>query len=104
MDVHFGKVHPEKLECGLSEFQVDDVDKLNSHIFTCEIYKCERCDKNVADLTELKAHTLANHLEYKYMSIVHAKQSRNNEEEIDDKYYDTIYLFPELWEYLLTQS
>ena len=98
MDVHFGKVHSENLECGLCECQADDVEKLNSHIFTCEIYKCERCDKTFANLAELKAHTLAKHLENKYMSIIHAKQSRTNEEEIDEKYYDAIYLFPELWE------
>ena len=88
MDVHFGKVHSEKLECGLCEFQADDLGKLNSHIFTCEIYKCERCDKIFSNLAELKAHALAKHLENKYMSIIHAKQSRNNEEDIDEKSQD----------------
>ena len=99
MDVHFGKVHSEKLECGLCAFQTDISEKLDSHIFTCETYKCERCDKLFANLADLKVHILLEHKEskFRYMNIIHAKQSRTNDDEIDEKYYEAIFLFPELW-------
>ena len=40
--VHVGKDHGENFECGLCEFVAKDLEALEIHLCTCEIYKCEK--------------------------------------------------------------
>ena len=38
MEVHAGKAHTDNLECGLCENNFENIENLNLHLQTCEIY------------------------------------------------------------------
>jgi hypothetical protein len=40
MEVHLGKEHSANFECGLCEVEAKDLENLEMHLFTCEIYEC----------------------------------------------------------------
>ena len=48
------------------------------NLFTCEIYHCEECEKIITDMKE----HINNEIGDKYSTIIHAKQSRADNEEI----------------------
>ena len=39
IEVHLEKNHNEKFECGLCEYVANDLENLDTHLFTCEIYE-----------------------------------------------------------------
>ena len=43
MEVHFGKLHSEKFECGLYDLEARSLENLEIHFNTCEVYKCVCC-------------------------------------------------------------
>ena len=61
MEVHFGKTHSDNLECGLCEVQMDTLENLEMHLFTCEIYVCCSCFLKGKSLSELKSHVVNEH-------------------------------------------
>ena len=95
MEVHVGRAHSESFECGLCEFVAGDLDKLETHLFTCEIYECPDCEIRYNTLAEVKFHVCEEHVKGQtFIQIIHAKQNRKNNEEIDcTKHYNHI-LFP----------
>ena len=58
MEVHIGKTHSDNLECGLCEVQMDTLENLEMHLFTCEIYVCCSCNLKGKSLSELKSHVV----------------------------------------------
>ena len=79
MDVHIGKVHSDKVECGLCEIHTKDLEELELHIFSCEVYKCVRdgrdgCNTKFKTLSEVKAHISTYHF---YSNFEHIKLDRN---------------------------
>ena len=84
MEVHIGKAHCESFECGLCDFVAGDNEKLDTHLFTCEIYECKVCEIRYNTLAELKHHVCNEHQKgQQFILIIHAKQNRKNTEEID---------------------
>ena len=98
MDVHIGKKHSENFECGLCEFEAGDMEALNIHMFTCEIYLCETCDINFITLADLKEHLIKEHNTEKYQRVIHAKQNRSDDEVMDEKYHYAKSLFPKMYQ------
>ena len=82
-----GEEHSDKFECGLCTFKPKDKDHLETHLLTCKIYKCTICDINFVKLADLKVHVTTDHEYYSYRGIIHAKQNKFNDEEIDETYY-----------------
>ena len=41
MDVHIGKAHSNDYECGLCDLKLETSEKLEIHLFTCEIFPCD---------------------------------------------------------------
>ena len=54
MEVHVGKKHVKKLECGLCEYKVENMESLKIHLSTCEIYECYYF--RVCTISEIKKH------------------------------------------------
>ena len=44
IEVHVGREHGENFECGMCEFIAEDLESLDLHLLTCEIYKCNKCE------------------------------------------------------------
>ena len=41
MEVHLGKHHSEKNECGLCDFEAGNLENLETHLNTCEFFQCD---------------------------------------------------------------
>ena len=83
MSVHIGKAHGENFECGLCDYIAEDLEALDVHLFTCEVYKCSRCEPKFQNLSEVKKHFETDHagLAEMFRNVEHIKQSRENENE-----------------------
>ena len=56
MTVHYKKTHAEKFTCSLCNFETNEAENLEMHLFTCETFKCNRRDKTFKSLPEIKVH------------------------------------------------
>ena len=56
MEVHLAKLHGENFECGLCENTANDLETLDTHLGTYEIYKCKICGEQILKLTNIKTH------------------------------------------------
>jgi hypothetical protein len=54
MAVHVGKLHSENIVCGICDFVADNLDNLETHLFTCEMYQCYYDNENFKNLSDLK--------------------------------------------------
>ena len=93
MEVHAGKAHSSNFECGLCDFKAKDLENLETHISTCEIYECSICYFRVTQMCEIKTHMIEKH-ESDNVLIQHGKQDRRDEEKIDCKEHLRFDLFP----------
>ena len=87
MDVHNGKLHSDKFECGICEINTKGLEELELHLFSCEIYKCHKdgdCNTKFKTLSEIKAHITADHI---YSGFEHLKLDRNFVNEVTVKTY-----------------
>ena len=84
MNVHLGKHHSESLECGLCDCKYKNLDDLDVHLFTCEVYECyeTKCEFKVKTLNEIKNHIRVKHEEG---TFIHLELSRKNYIEVDSK-------------------
>ena len=99
MELHIGRKHSDQLECGICNYEADNLENLTIHLATCEIYKCEDCELKVKTLNEVKNHVEKEHLtriDFNFIYIMHIKQNRTDCEVIDETSHKAIGLFPEL--------
>ena len=89
--VHVGREHGDCFECGLCEHIAEDLESLDTHLFTCEIYKCNTCEQVFKNLGDVKSHLLKEH----DGTISHIKQSREIEHEYSTRSYRYKELFSE---------
>jgi hypothetical protein len=85
MEVHLGKEHDPNFECGLCGFVAKTLENLELHLFTCEIYICDSCQKRFNSIPDLKKHLNdGDHriVNPSYYKIFHAKQGKTSECEI----------------------
>ena len=61
MEVHVKKKHSEKITCGLCDYEVNDIETLETHLFTCEIYACRDCKKTFKTFPDIKSHINKDH-------------------------------------------
>ena len=85
MDVHAGKNHTDTFECGLCENVFENSEIMNTHIITCEVYRCKRCYIKQIKLSDIKAHAEKKHKGEQSLLIQHLKISRVNEDEVTIK-------------------
>ena len=86
MEVHIGKQHGEKVECGLCNFGAKDLEALSMHISTCQIYLCDECCYRTIHIHEIKEHLEKRH-KSPHDSIIHGKVNLKDPEII----YDVLY-------------
>jgi hypothetical protein len=51
----------ESLECGLCDYTAKDLETLDTHLRTCEIYECVICDKKILQLVNIETNFTENH-------------------------------------------
>ena len=87
MEVHAGKTHTDNYECGLREVNFENGNDLETHINTCEIYRCKRCYLKFIQLSDVKAHVEKKHKGVQSTLIQHLKISCVNSDEVSSKEY-----------------
>ena len=87
MEVHLGKVHSDKYECGLCDFEAMTLENLELHLFSCEVYKCNYCEKKFKCIKDVKDHIEEMKYSGGYEFIIHLKMDRNSPNEVSDKSY-----------------
>ena len=61
MEVHVGKCYSNNLECGLCDAEFKDLESLELHLRTCEMYECSECYLKLRDISEMKKHAVIDH-------------------------------------------
>ena len=99
MEVHINKVHSEELECGMCEFEAKDLETLETHLVTCQIYECKHCAERWQSISDVKKHMAEEHkgVGGQFLKIIHAKLDISNSDEIKCKTYYSKDLFPEIF-------
>ena len=85
--MHVGREHGENFECGLCEYIAEDLESLDVHLQTCEIYKCHKCENVFINLKDLKQHYPTEHTDEKENFATHMKQSREDKNSYDSRCY-----------------
>ena len=78
IEVHHGRCHNEDFECGLCEYKAGNIENLNIHLSTCEIYECDNCFFRVKVLSHMEDHMDEKHAQ-ENLNIIHGKVDRKNE-------------------------
>ena len=89
MEVHMGKNHSDKFECGLCEWEANSLENLETHLNTCEMFQCDNngCKKRFRLIKDMKEHIKEAHKEYGNGYLDHLKLDRNNCNEVTEKTY-----------------
>ena len=87
LEVHLGKTHRETFECGLCEIGFDNLENLEIHLKTCEIYKCRHCQIRLLSISSIKEHIKSEHGDLGYGMLDHIKMNRNNPNLVTSKFY-----------------
>ena len=93
IEVHVGREHGDNFECGLCEYIAEDLENLDLHLLTCEVYKCNKCGNIFKNLQDLKQHFLTEHENEKHKTTTHMKQSREDRHSFDTRGYSFEDLF-----------
>ena len=91
--MHFGREHSDIIGGWLCDFLVKDLWDLDTHLSTCEIYKCDPCNFVTTNLGNMKTHIEKDHEDKFNSHIIHNKKNRINKEEFDPQYYTKKELF-----------
>ena len=102
MEVHNAKTHGEKAECGNCNYEAKNLNDLETHLSTCELYECTPCDRRIPLFTNIKEHFLTLHKELLQRNsgggIRHYKASRENNDIYKSKYHTVKSVFLKLSE------
>ena len=55
MQIHHGKMHNKKTECGLCEYDATENKNVDIHLKTCEIYECKECGHVTKENSKLRS-------------------------------------------------
>ena len=92
MEMHFRRLHSEIITCGLCDFVANNLEELDIHTFTCEIFKCNRCKKTLKTFQDMKTHFEIDHNGESF-SLNHYCSNRGNLELIQEKLHFAKELF-----------
>ena len=93
MIMHIKRNHCETISCGMCDFEAKDIETLDTHTFTCEMYKCNdmECGKTFLLLKDLKSHIGKEHDDL--CSLSHFKRQLINQEFFDETFHFSSDLF-----------
>ena len=87
MKVYIGKHHSETYECGLCDVETKDLENLEIHLVSCEVYKCAGCSIKFNSIKDVKEHNIEKGYADGWHFVYHLKLERNNPSEVRKKKY-----------------
>ena len=85
MNVHVGRSHTDQFECGLCDTKFENSPLLETHLNTCEMFRCRMCWQERTTISEIKEHLQKKHKGPQPIIIEHFKMSRHNNYEVTSK-------------------
>ena len=70
----------------ICSFEAGNLDNLEIHLRTCEIYQCDECEQRFKSISKIKEHVTEIHKRESFW-INHLKMDRNSFSEISEKSY-----------------
>ena len=61
MEIHFGKCCVDELFCGFCEWKSRDLESLETHLASCEVYVCVGCEERFLTIGDVKIHIKKKH-------------------------------------------
>ena len=89
MQVHIGKYHADKLECGLCYVEERSQECLEIHLATCEVFECTKCEERFKTISDMKNHIKEKKYPGGFATVQHLKKDRNNSSEVCVRQYDS---------------
>ena len=71
----------------MCDYQANDLESLEIHLKTCEIYRCTKCGHIAINLQNIKSHIQQDHEGDTNNRVVHTKLIRESTEEVTSKTY-----------------
>ena len=84
--VHPWRGHGENFECVLCELNAEDLESLDTHLLTCEVYKCNKCGNVFKNLQDLKQHSQENETHKTTTNIKQSREDKNSYDSISYRY------------------
>ena len=81
MKMHFRRLHSENVSCGICDLEmkdIEDIETLDIHTATSQRFKCNWCNTNFNNISELKSHSKQEHKGKNYICIY--KRMRINDD------------------------
>ena len=91
MKLHFQKTHADQKSCGFYKYESSETQQLETHIFTCEAYKCNSCGKLFKNFPDIKLHINEEHKRNTH--ILHSKINRDNSDHAVEIFHQSKELF-----------
>ena len=85
MNVHVSKHHTDLFECGLCERSLENSPNLDTHLNTCEIFRCRMCWQERTTLSDITDHLRKKHKGPQPIIIEHLNMSRNSTTELHQR-------------------
>ena len=57
MKKHFQRLHSENVACGICSLEMKDIETLDIHTSTCEIFKCSWCDNSFNNVSDINSYS-----------------------------------------------
>ena len=86
MEMHVKKLHSEDISCGICDLKVKNVEELETHLVTCEVYRCSDCKTKFSTVSDIKKHINKDH-KGRNVCLTHLKTNRDHFDFIDDNFY-----------------
>ena len=77
MEMHVKKLHSEDITCGIWDLIVENVEDLETHLVTCEVYRCSDCKTKFSIVSEIKKHINKDNKE-RNVCLTHVKTNKRS--------------------------
>ena len=88
MEVHIGKCHSENYDCGICSFEAGSLERVETHLRTCEVYQCDECEERIKSLKEIKE-LITNIDEREAWWVNNLKMDGNTFSEISENFFSS---------------
>ena len=85
MKMHFQRLHCEYVSCGICSLEMKDIESLDIHTSTCEMFKCSWCEKGFNNVSDIKSHSRKEHKGKTH--LYHFKRMRINDEFFSEDFF-----------------
>ena len=92
MEMHVKKLHSENISCGMCDLEMINMEELETHLVTCEVYRCGECKIKLKTVSDIKKHINKEH-KGRNICLTHLQTNREHSDFFDDNFYTSREIF-----------